>query len=229
MSRNQSETEFVERFSLRWRIQHIVLMVSFLILAATGFALRYEDSWFGTLMIFLEGGFQSRGILHRTFALVTIGLMLYHLYYIIFSEEGHKEIMKHKPRRQDFKNLLQSLKLLLGIDSQVPAYGKYTAAQKFQYLGVVAGLIIMIITGLILWFETAAMFILPLWMFQITLAVHGDEGLLIFLILFLWHMYNVHLNPDVFPMSKAWLDGKISLKKMQSDHPEEYREIMNKE
>jgi len=38
-------------------------------------------------------------------------------------------------------------------------------------------------------------------------------------------MYNVHLNPEVFPMSKVWLDGRITGKELRLLHPLEYAKI----
>jgi hypothetical protein len=40
-----------------------------------------------------------------------------------------------------------------------------------------------------------------------------------------WHLYNVHLNPQVFPMSKVWLTGRISKKDLRRDHPLEYERL----
>lgn len=228
MNQSESSSHQIVRFSARWRFQHIALMISFIILAATGLALRYDDSWFGRIMITLEGGFEARGIIHRIFAVAVMVLMIYHLYYLIFTDEGHNEIMKLKPHWKDLQKLLQSVKFSFGLNSLSPQYGKYSIVQKIQYFGVVVGLIIMVLTGLILWFESTTMLIIPLWLYQVTVIVHGGEGLIIFLILFLWHMYNVHLSPDEFPMSRVWLDGKMNEKKLQMYHLEEFQEIMEK-
>jgi hypothetical protein len=39
-------------------------------------------------------------------------------------------------------------------------------------------------------------------------------------------MYNVHLSPEVFPMSKVWLTGKITGKELRLLHPLEYEQIL---
>jgi hypothetical protein len=41
-------------------------------------------------------------------------------------------------------------------------------------------------------------------------------------------MYNVHLSPAVFPMSRIWLTGKISRQEMMEQHPLEYEELQRK-
>jgi hypothetical protein len=50
--------------------------------------------------------------------------------------------------------------------------------------------------------------------------------MLAFLAIIIWHMYNVHLNPEVFPMSKIWLNGKITGRELRTLHPLEYRKIL---
>ena len=90
------------------------------------------------------------------------------------------------------------------------------------------GLAMMILTGFILWFETLSMAIMPKWVIDVTFVAHGYEDLLAFLVLFLWHMYNVHLNPSVFPMDKTWITGKISLEDLKEKHYLEYQEIEGK-
>jgi hypothetical protein len=40
-----------------------------------------------------------------------------------------------------------------------------------------------------------------------------------------WHLYNVHLNPDDFPMSWVWLNGKMTGRQLRLQHPLEYAQI----
>jgi len=56
--------------------------------------------------------------------------------------------------------------------------------------------------------------------------VHGFEAILAFLAIIIWHMYNVHLNPEVFPMSKIWITGKTSKHYLMEHHPLEYEEML---
>ncbi len=219
----------IERLSKNIRIQHIILMVSMIILSITGLALKYHDTWLGRLILDFEGGFAARGTIHRTFAVILILLGIYHMYYVLLTEEGHRELMKIKPTWKDFKDFWQYLQYNLFGKNGLPKVGKYDFRQKFQYWGVIAGYWVMVITGFILWFESASMAVLPKWLIDVTLIFHGYEGLLIFLILFLYHLYNVHLNPDNFQMSNVWITGKISVERLKKEHPLEYEELFGSE
>jgi hypothetical protein len=67
--------------------------------------------------------------------------------------------------------------------------------------------------------------VVPKWLFDVTAIVHGYEGLILFALLFGWHVYIVHLSPGNFPLQTTFLDGKISLERLRREHPLEYREM----
>ncbi|MFQ6617741.1 MAG: cytochrome b/b6 domain-containing protein [Fidelibacterota bacterium] len=221
--------KFIIRFSLNQRIQHWVLLISMLVLLLTGLALMFSNTWFGRFMIMIEGGIQTRGLIHRIAAIVLVGLSVYHIFYVMFTEEGHRELMALRPRLRDFRDFFQNLKYNFGMDDEPPKFYKYDFRQKFQYFGVWVGGIIMVVTGFILWFETQSLAIYPKWVIDIIAIIHGWEGVIIFFILLLLHLYNVHLNPDVFPMSRTWLTGKLSVDEMRNRHQLEYEKMSNAE
>jgi formate dehydrogenase subunit gamma len=83
----------------------------------------------------------------------------------------------------------------------------------------------MIVTGLILWLETPAISLLGKWALDVTAIVHGYEGLILFMLLFGWHLYIVHLSQGNFPMQRTFLDGKISRQRLWEEHRREYIEL----
>jgi hypothetical protein len=42
----------------------------------------------------------------------------------------------------------------------------------------------------------------------------------VFILIF--HFYNEHLRPDVFPMNWMWLTGKMTIDQLKHHHPAEY-------
>jgi formate dehydrogenase gamma subunit len=216
------EKIMVERLTRSQRVQHFLLLVSFIILIITGLALKFHDSWFGELIITLEGGVIAGGIFHRFAAILLIFVAFYHFLYIIFTRYGHEELLLMFPKFKDFKDAFQSVKFTLGLTSKHPKIDKYAPQEKFQYWAVVTGSFLMIITGLVLWYQTQAMLVLPKWVIDITRVVHSYQGVIIAVVILLWHLYIVHLNPRKFPMSRIWIDGKISLEELRTEHPLEY-------
>ncbi len=217
----------VERLSKNQRIQHIILLISMIMLSITGLVLKFHNNAFSIWLIKLEGGIWMRGLIHRTFAIILILLSLYNLLWVTFTDEGHKELMAITPRWKDFSNFFKKLVYNLGLSNKQPEFDKYDYLQKLQYWGVVLGTIVMVITGLILWFVNQSMAILPKWIIDVTILIHGWDGVMIFIVLFLFHLYNVHLNPEVFPMSKTWIDGRISIDRLKHEHKLEYDELMS--
>jgi cytochrome b subunit of formate dehydrogenase len=107
-----------------------------------------------------------------------------------------------------------------------PEFGRYNFIEKFEYWAVAWGSFIMILSGFFMWKVELSLGLFPLWVHDIFVIVHGYEAMLAFLAVIIWHMYNVHLNPEVFPMSKIWINGKITGHELRTLHPLEYRKIL---
>lgn len=205
--REDARADVVLRLSVQQRLQHLLLIVTMLALAVTGLALSFSETWIGTLLIRLEGGIEARGNIHRLAALVLGVLAVWHAWYVVFTEEGHQELMAIKPRLADLGEAIRSAKRSMGMEVPVGEMHKYSPSEKFQYWGVVIGTLVMGATGAVLWFRVLSMAVLPKWAIDLTLVIHGSNGLLAFLVLVLWHLYNVHLAPGRFP-NATWLTGR---------------------
>jgi formate dehydrogenase subunit gamma len=217
----------VQRLSLNLRIQHIILLISMIVLLLTGLVLKFHNNAFSIWLIKIEGGIWVRGLIHRVFAIVLILLSAYHVLWVTFTDAGHGEIMAITPGRKDFSDFFKKLAYNLGLSNNLPGFDKYDYLQKFQYWGVVTGTFVMILTGLVLWFVNQSMAVIPKWFIDVTMLIHGWDGVMIFIVLFLFHLYNVHLNPAVFPMSRTWLDGKISIDRLKQEHRLEYEKLIS--
>ena len=86
----------------------------------------------------------------------------------------------------------------------------------------------MLATGAALWFQVHATILFPRWVLDIIRVIHGFEAILAFLAIIIWHMYNVHLNPEVFPMNRVWLDGRMSLELFRHHHRLEFDRLVDK-
>ncbi|MBI4777684.1 cytochrome b/b6 domain-containing protein [Candidatus Desantisbacteria bacterium] len=214
------------RLTLNQRIQHIILIISFLTLVATGLPVRYHDTTWARFLINLFGGFEMRGIIHRTAGVIMIISFIYHCFYI-----AYLRIIIHKPLTllpdfKDAKDVFHNLGYFLGIVKHPPMFDHFNYIEKAEYLALIWGTIVMILTGLILWFPGKAIYFLPNVAFDISTVLHSCEALLAFLAILVWHFYYAHLNPHVFPMSKVWLTGRISEEDMKEEHALEYERLM---
>lgn len=223
-----SHQRTIERMNLQVRGQHFALMVSVTLLILTGLALLYRDSAFGRLLIALEGGFEARGTIHRVAAALLIATAFYHILYILFSRHGHEEFMQMLLRAQDFKDYGAALLYDLGLRSEKPLLDRYSYREKFQYWAFALFVVIMIVSGFILWFHDWFFGILPKWAFDVAIAVHSGTGTLILIVLTLWHLYVVHLSPGRFPIDWSFWDGKISERQLKEEHPLEYQRLKEK-
>jgi cytochrome b subunit of formate dehydrogenase len=215
----------VERFTLNERVQHALLMASTLILLITGFSLLFHDWTVGRWLLWLEGGVEGRGVIHRWAAVILMGVYGYHGVYILFTERGHAQFMHMRPRAQDVRDGLQMVRVNLGQSVERPAFDRFDYRQKFQYWAFAIAGATMVLSGLALWFATEAMAVMPKWMFDLLAILHGRESILIFLLLFVWHLYDVHLRPEVFPMDWSWITGRIGPSDLKTRHRAEYERL----
>ncbi len=226
--REHSHMIVFERFTLSQRIQHIVLIASFVLLIATGLPLLTANSSIMKMFFSFPGSFELRGAIHRGAAVALILLSLFHVLYSLLSERGSLDIKKMVFKKKDLHDFIGFIKYNLGKTAVKPKYDRFNFIEKFEYFSVVWGTTIMIITGFMLWQEEATMTFLPKWALDIAAAVHGYEAILAFLAIIIWHLYTVHLNPDFFPMNKVWLTGMLTEEEIKKHHALEYENIVKR-
>ena len=224
----KEEEEFV-RFSLTIRLQHIAMFTSVLILIVTGLPLKFADTSWARAFFHLVGGVKASGLLHRIGAAILIGVGVFHMGYITFTAAGRREFRELMPKFKDFTDVGRNLLYFFGFSKIGARFGRFSYLEKFDYWAVYWGMVVMILTGLALWFHDWAMTALPKVFLDICREAHSDEALLATLAIVVWHFYNVHFNPHRFPMSWTWLRGKIPKEEMMRDHPLEYEKLVAEE
>ena len=113
------------------------------------------------------------------------------------------------PQPRDVVQLVQQIRWFLGAGPQ-PRFEHFTYWEKFDYWAVLWGTLLMGAAGLILWFPQAASRVLPGWMFNVALFVHGAEATLAIGFIFVIHFFNGHLRPGKFPMDLVIFTGSVS-------------------
>jgi formate dehydrogenase subunit gamma len=241
------DDEVFLRMNLAERVQHILLIVTFSTLILTGLPLIfYELKIFKSLFAF-EKAFYLRGLVHRAAAVLMIANILWHFLYSIFTARGRHNFKEMIPKWRDARDAFQAFGHNIGLTGFLykkgllksfferhpfwlfriePEFGRYNFIEKFEYLGVAWGSLVMIASGFFMWNVELSLRFFPLWVHDIFIIVHGYEAILAFLTIIIWHMYNVHFNPEVFPMSRVWLNGRITGHELRTLHPLEYGKIV---
>lgn len=222
----EEEEEYFIRFNIHFRIQHIILFSSVILLILTGIPLKFPDFEPISFLLNLFGGIKNSRVIHRIAASGLIFFMIYHMLWVVFHPEGRRDFIMLIPGIKDFKDFFQNIKYFLGWEKERPKFDRFSYIEKFDYWAVYWGCMIMIGSGLFLWFMEPALKIFPKYIIDIAKEAHSDEALLATLAIVIWHFYNVHFNPSRFPGTLMWLHGKISLEEMKEEHPLEYERIM---
>jgi len=208
------------RMTAHERVQHGLLVLSFVTLVITGFMLRYPEAWWVMgIRQFSSRAFEFRSLAHRIAGVVMLAGGAWHIGYLAFSRPGRNLFFDLLPRWRDVTDPWGVLKYNLGISKEKPAFGRFSYIEKVEYWALVWGTLLMGATGAILWFENASMGYFTKLGFDIARTVHFYEAILATLAIIVWHFYFVIFNPDVYPMNLAWLTGRMSEGEMMEEHP----------
>ena len=224
----RARQKYVTRFSMRQRCEHLLIMALFIVLALTGFPQKfYEMGWAQWLIPHL-GGIDRVRWLHRLSGILFTLIALLH-FGVVLSLAVMKRIeLNMVPTKKDFRDAIITLRYYLGFSEEQARFERYDYRQKFEYWGLVLGGNLMIVTGFILYFPTFWTGFLPGEVIPAANVAHSSEGLLAFLVVIIWHIYNAHLNPDVFPFDASIFTGSISEERVEKEHPVEDARLIAK-
>jgi cytochrome b subunit of formate dehydrogenase len=219
------------RMTLNERAQHLNLAINFTILVITGFALSFPKAFWVSPITDVPAGMTIRGFLHRLCGVATISLGGYHILYCMFTERGRGIIKDMIPGPKDAIDLWETLKnnLFINRPAKILRMPRFNFREKLEYLGLIWGTLVMTVTGLILWFEVEWLRFFPKWTFDLARTIHFYEAVLATLTIVVWHFYSVVFNPDIYPMSWAWITGDLTEHEMEEEHGLELERIKAEE
>lgn len=216
-----NEQQQYHRFDIFQRSEHIVLLVSFTVLAVTGLPQMYSQQPWATAMILGMGGIETVRIVHRVAAVALILGTIYHFVALAYRIYVKRVALTMLPGLQDVKDGLQALGHNLGIVKSAPRMGRYNFGEKIEYWAVIWGTVVMVITGFMLWNPIATTSVLPGEFIPAAKAAHGGEALLAVLSILTWHFYHVHVKR----FNRSMFTGYISREEMEEEHALELEEI----
>jgi cytochrome b subunit of formate dehydrogenase len=209
------------RFTLSQRIQHILLTVTFFGLVFTGLPQKYSTESWAQTVINIFGGIEAVRIIHRVMATGLMATAIYHggeVSYKLFVL-GQRPTML--PSLRDLRDAWQWVRYNLGLDNLHPRMPRYNFGEKAEYLALIWGTVIMILTGVMLWNPIALTKLFPGTWIPAARFAHGAEALLAVFSIVIWHLYNTVIktrNPSIFT-------GRIPRSLMEEEHAEELEAI----
>jgi formate dehydrogenase gamma subunit len=205
----------IVRLTANQRVQHWLLLTSFIALVLSGFALQYPDS----LLAWLLGSNEYfRRVLHRTAAVIMLVVGVYHLLYLALSKDGRRWVMDMLPKLKDVRDVIGNFAYYLGLKKAKPKIARFGYAEKAEYWAVIWGTFVMGLTGLMIWFKISFFSFLARWWIDIALSIHFYEAVLATLAIIVWHFYQVIFDPDVYPVNFAFIDGRMSEELYREEH-----------
>jgi cytochrome b subunit of formate dehydrogenase len=213
----RSPTRSGVRMNLTQRIQHLTLALSFIVLAVSGFALKFPDSW---LAVLLGSDESFRRWTHRGAALGLMALGLYHLGYLALTRDGRQLLRDFWPRGKDWLGLTANFRYVIGRGPRRGSSARFSYVEKLEYWAVAWGTVIMGLTGLVIWFPVEATRLLPRWAIDVATTIHYYEAILACLAILVWHGYHVIFSPEVYPLNWAFWDGRVEKEKPEGEKPE---------
>ncbi len=228
------EEKYFERFDGYSRFLHLLVIISFLSLAITGMTIKFSGVGVFQALSRLMGGYEVSGFIHRVAAVITFAYFFLHLGYLIKKKRRRKTSLRTMLsgentlwfRKQDIIEFGQTVKWFLGIGPR-PGYGRWTYWEKFDYMAVFWGVMVIGSSGLLLWFpEFFTRLGIPGSWINIATIIHSDEALLATGFIFTVHFFNTHFRPDKFPMDPVIFTGRVSLEEMKEDRPRQYEDLL---
>lgn len=202
------------RFEAAQRFEHIVLIVTFTGLALTGLPQKFAEEGWARLLLNIMGGIESARIIHHVLATILMAEAIYHggvISYKVFVL-GRRATMI--PGLKDLWDFRDWILYNLGAGEQHPHMPRYNFGEKAEYLAVVWGTIVMVITGFMMWNPIATTRFLPGEVIPAARAAHGAEALLAVLSIVTWHMYNVHFKR----FNRSMFTGNLPREVMEEEH-----------
>lgn len=221
----ESSSDTIIRFTKNEILQHLILLITFTTLAYTGLALRFPDWWIFSWMTHSEGGMAFRGLVHRIAGVIFMAICLYNMIYILFVKRGKEQLRKIFPLPEDIILLIKNINYHLGLVRQPPDFDRYDYAEKAEFWALVWGAMVMIVTGLPLWFEDFFLKFMPIWLLDVFKSIHFYEAVLATTAIIVWHFFFVFFHPDTYPVNFSMLTGRVSEEDLREKHPKEFTQL----
>ena len=216
-----SDAKTFIRFDLMQRLEHIVFLLSFSLLGFTGLPQKFPEAPISVNIFELLGGIETARLIHHTSAIVMMIVSVYHVLEVIYSVFVLRHPISMIPWVSDLQHVYEDIQYYLGFRKHKAYYGRYSYAEKVEYLALIWGTIVMGLTGFMMWNPISTLRFLPGEAVPAAKAAHGGEAILAVLAIIIWHFYHVHIKH----LNLSMFTGKMSEEEMEHEHPAELAQI----
>jgi cytochrome b subunit of formate dehydrogenase len=217
-------SKYIKRFSALQRTFHLVLMLTFLIQASTGFSRMFIITPWGERLSNFFGGLETAYLIHQIFGVVMMTGFGLHVIYLVMKIDwnnpaksifGPDSIL---PNLQDAQHLWRRALWSFGLGPP-PKLDRWAYWEKFDYWAVFWGIPLLGVTGVMLMFPLLTTRVLPGWVLNIAALLHRAEAILAISYIFIVHFFIGHLRPFTFPMSEAMFSGSVPMEEAIEEKP----------
>jgi predicted CXXCH cytochrome family protein len=215
------------RFNVFHRWMHFLVIVSFTVLVFTGMPLKYKDTPWAQWFMDLFGGVTAAGVYHRMAAIVTVVYFTAELIYMVLMVIRARGKNIRTPGSimfgmKDLHDLVGMFAWFFGRGPK-PQFDRYAYWEKFDYISLGVGTVIIGLTGFMMWFPLKTTELLPGIFLNIALVIHSSEALLAMGVIFIFvHFFSAHLKPESFPIDKVIFTGSLPVDHYREERPLEY-------
>ncbi len=165
----------VSRYRGFTRINHWITAATLILLAISGLALFHPSLYFLTGLF---GGGQITRWLHPI-----MGVVLFFSFLLMFVQLWRLNM----PKPEDVTWTTRIGDVVKGNEDKLPELGKYNAGQKFVFWAMTGLILLLIVTGLMIWQQFFAHYV-PVPMRRIAVLLHALAAVAILLV-FILHVY----------------------------------------
>jgi len=209
------------RFSLAQRWEHALLLLSGLVLLLTGLPQKYRDFSISQDLLSTPDRVELIRQIHHIAAIILAFEAVYHLGRIIYLLAKRRLPGDLLPTWQDVRDAGQMIQYLLFLRKDKPRFGRYNFEQKVTYWFVFVGILIMGISGFIIWFPIFFTEFLPGGVVPAAKLAHSTEAVVTAIFIVIWHVYHVHIER----LNLSMFTGRLSEDEMKTFHEKEYERL----
>ena len=186
-------------------------------LGFTGLPQKFPLSPISVGLFKVFGGIEMTRLIHHTSAIVMMIVSVFHVLEVLYRVIVLRTPISMIPWISDAVHVYEDVLYYLGLRKRKAYYGRYSYAEKAEYLALIWGTIVMGLTGFMMWNPISTLRILPGEAVPAAKAAHGGEAILAVLAIIIWHFYHVHIKH----LNKSMFTGKLSHEEMEHEHPAE--------